>query len=103
MLGKISGLVFAAWFFAGAALAQTAVNVSINSTYSNINSVKPIEPDFAGLGFEITSEMPGANGLPPGVHRALRTHLCSSHLPPVDGQIELFGQICDIGAAAGSS
>jgi hypothetical protein len=68
MPGKISGFVLAACFFADVVLAQTAVSVSINSTYSNINSVKPIAADFAGLGFEITSVMPGANGLPPGVH-----------------------------------
>ena len=68
MLGKVSGFMAAACVFSGVVFAQTQVSVSINSTYSNINSVKPIPPDFAGLGFEITSVMPGANGLPQGVH-----------------------------------
>ena len=68
MTSTISRLVCSACVFAGVVSAQTPVSVPINSTYSNINSVKPIASDFAGLGFEITSVMPGANGLAPGVH-----------------------------------
>ena len=68
MTSIISRLICSACLFAGVVSAQTPVSVPINSTYSNINSVKPIAPDFAGLGFEITSVMPGANGLAPGMH-----------------------------------
>lgn len=42
-----------------ASAAQTAVRVTVNSTYRNINAGKPIVPDFAGLGFEAAAERPG--------------------------------------------
>src|ERR1039457_7226998 len=45
------------------ALAQTAVTVTVNSTYSNITASKPIVPDFAGLGFEAAAERSGNAGV----------------------------------------
>lgn len=52
----------------GVSAAQTKVEISVNADYRNMAKREPIAPDFAGLGFEITSVMPGANGLPAGVH-----------------------------------
>jgi hypothetical protein len=48
--------------------AQTKVEISVNADYRNLAARKPIAPDFAGLSFEITSVMPGTNGLATGVH-----------------------------------
>jgi hypothetical protein len=45
------------------ALAQTAVTVTVNSTYSNITASKPIVQDFAGLGFETAAERSGNAGV----------------------------------------
>ena len=48
--------------------AQTKVEIAVNADSQNLAQRTPIAPDFAGLSFEITSLMPGANGLAPGVH-----------------------------------
>ncbi len=48
--------------------AQTKVEISVNADYRNMAEREPIAPDFAGLSFEITSVMPGTNGLATGVH-----------------------------------
>lgn len=47
--------------------AQTKVEVVVNSDYRKMAEHEPIAPDFAGLSFEITSVMPGTNGLAAGV------------------------------------
>lgn len=49
-------------------VAQTKVEVVVNSDYRKIAEHEPIAPDFAGLSFEITSVMPGTSGLATGVH-----------------------------------
>ena len=48
--------------------AQIQVEITVNADYRSMAQHQPIAPDFAGLSFEITSLMPGANGLAPGVH-----------------------------------
>lgn len=51
-----------------ALIAQTKVEISVDADYRNLAEREPIAPDFAGLSFEITSVMPGTNGLATGVH-----------------------------------
>ena len=52
----------------GALAAQTKVEITVNADYRKVATREPIAPDFAGLSFEITSLMPGSNGLAPRVH-----------------------------------
>ncbi len=64
----IECLIWLLGFQPGVLAAQTKVEISVNADYRNIAEREPIAPDFAGLGFEITSVMPGTNGLAAGVH-----------------------------------
>ena len=61
-------LIWVLGLLPGVSAAQTKVEISVNADYRNQAKREPIAPDFAGLSFEITSVMPGANGLPTGVH-----------------------------------
>ena len=61
-------LIWVLGLLPGVSAAQTKVEISVNADYRNQAEREPIAPDFAGLSFEITSVMPGANGLPTGVH-----------------------------------
>jgi hypothetical protein len=61
-------LICAAVLVPGILEAQTKVEISVKSDYWRMPDREPIAADFAGLSFEITSVMPGANGLAPGVH-----------------------------------
>jgi hypothetical protein len=48
--------------------AQTKVEILVNADYRSMAERESIAPDFAGLSFEITSVMPGTNGLAASVH-----------------------------------
>lgn len=53
---------------AAGSAAQTKVEVLVNGDYRKVAEHEPIARDFTGLSFEITSVMPGTNGLSTGLH-----------------------------------
>jgi hypothetical protein len=61
-------LICVLWLLPCISAAQTKVEISVNADYRNMAEREPIAPDFSGLSFEITSVMPGTNGLATGVH-----------------------------------
>ena len=68
---KRNATVYVIWILGllpGVLAAQTKVEISVNADYLSMAEREPIAPDFAGLSFEITSVMPGTNGLATGVH-----------------------------------
>ena len=63
VISTIAAIAVLACLLAMDARAQTQISVTVDTSFGNIPSGKPIAPDFVGLGFETASELAGNAGV----------------------------------------